>query len=145
MCLAGAHDPEDMLQRLSQMCSPILVTRNQAATVNAAAADRGSPTPRHAFRRLDSMDSAQSLTPGSRFDSFGTPPVQGEGAPTLSTSDIQVQAVLEHAYLPVLASGRRILTRILDRKIVQALWAQSPSQAQAWRPPRSCGRRTGAH
>ena len=70
-----------MLQRLSQMCSPVLVTRNQAATVNAAAADRGSPTPRHAFRRLDSADSAQSLTPGSRFDSFGTPPVQGERVP----------------------------------------------------------------
>ena len=81
VCLAGAHDPEDMLQRLSQMCSPIVVTRSQAATVNAAAADRGSPTPQHAFRRLDSADSdRQSMTPGSRFDSFGTPPVQGERA-----------------------------------------------------------------
>ena len=108
MCLAGAHDPEDMLQRLSQMCSPIVVTRNQAATVNAAAADRGSPTPRHAFRRLDSADSdRQSLTPGSRFDSFGTPLVQGECALALCTSGLRAQVVIELASLAVSASGRR--------------------------------------
>lgn len=83
---AGAHNAEDILQRLSIMCSPVLVPRNQAATVNADAADRGSETPQHAFRRLDSLDShalaigspaGQPLSPSSRMDSLGTPSVHG--------------------------------------------------------------------
>ncbi|KAK9826434.1 hypothetical protein WJX81_005249 [Elliptochloris bilobata] len=83
--LHGTQDAADMFQRLSAVCAPVLVPRNQAATVNAAAADCGLLTPQHAFRRLDSMDAAslggsslgQPLTPGSRLDSCGTPPVQG--------------------------------------------------------------------
>ena len=83
---AGAHNAEDILQRLSIMCSPVVVPRNQAATVNADAADRGSETPQHAFRRLDSLDThapamgspaGQPLSPSSRTDSLGTPSVHG--------------------------------------------------------------------
>ena len=94
---AGAHSAEDILQRLSTTCSPVLVPRNQAATVNAEAANRGSKTPQHAFRRLNSLDShasgmgspaGQPLSPSSRMDSFGTPSVHGAALPAEALPDI---------------------------------------------------------
>ena len=79
---AGAHHA-DVVQRLSAICAPVLVPRGQTATVNTAYADRSNSTPASAFRRRDSLGSqqgtlaGQSLTPGNRLDSCGTPSVHG--------------------------------------------------------------------